>query len=104
MRKFWADGTIACRYIKNVDMLVWAPWATFTLNMYDQPNEITLVRLNNAPESLVPSTPLTVNEDVVIGWAQPNHKSIYSIVKYYVDRLVQVELLINTNLQLQKLP
>ena len=104
MRKFWADGTIACRYIKNVDMLVWAPWATFTLNMYDQPNEITLVRLNNAPESLVPSTPLTVNKDVVIGWAQPNHKSIYSIVKYYVDRLVQVELLINTNLQLQKLP
>lgn len=72
--------------------------------MYDLPNEVTLVQLNNAPESLVPSTPLTVNKDVVIGWAQPNHKSIYSIVKYYVDRLVQVELLINTNLQLQKLP
>ena len=68
MRKLWADGTIACRYIKNVDMLVWAPWATFTLNMYDQPNEVTLVRFNNAPEYLIPSTPLSVNKYLVICW------------------------------------
>lgn len=40
----------------------------------------------------------------MLGWCQPNHKSIYSVVSYYVDRMVQVDMVINTNLQLQKLP
>lgn len=104
MRKFWADGTLSCRYMKNVDTLVFAPYAGFEYDLYDFPSQVTLVNLRNAPLSMIPETPQAVGRDVVLGWAQPNHKPIQEIVRFYVDRMTQVEMVINTNLQLQKMP
>ena len=102
MRKFWSDGQIAAKPIKNTDLMVYAPWTLTTFDCYDLPETVTLVNLHNAP--FIPYEPQVVGKDVVVGWCQPNHKSIATIVDYYVSRMVQVDLVINTNLQLQKMP
>lgn len=72
--------------------------------MYDFPSKVTLVNLRGVSAKLVPPTPQVVGKDVVIGWCQPNHKPIAAIVQYYVDRMVQVDMVINTNLNLMKMP
>lgn len=104
MRKFWADGTVSCRYMRNIDTLVFTPYTGSNYDLYDFPSEVTLVNLRNAPISMVPETIQVVGRDVVLGWAQPNHKPIAEIVRFYVDRMTQVQMVINTNLQLQKMP
>ena len=102
MRKFWSDGQIAAKQIKNTDLMVYAPWTLTTFDCYDLPETVTLINLHNAP--FIPYEPQVVGKDVVVGWCQPNHKPIATIVDYYVSRMVQVDLVINTNLQLQKMP
>lgn len=85
-------------------MLVYAPYAAATYNYYDYPETLTLVNLRGAPVSIIPNEPQVVNKDVVIGWCSPSHKPIVDMVRFYVDRMVQVEMVINTNLNLQKMP
>lgn len=102
MRKFWSDGQIAAKPIKNTDLMVYAPWTLTTLDCYDLPETVTLINLHGAP--FIPYEPQVVGKDVVIGYCQPNHKPISAVVQYYVDRLVQIDMVINTNLQLQKMP
>lgn len=104
MRKLWCDGTLSCRRMSSVDMLVFTPYAGFEYDLYDFPSKVTLVNLRGAPLSMVPLEPQVVGKDVVLGWAQPNHKPIAEIVRFYVDRMVQVDMVINTNLNLQKMP
>lgn len=104
MRKLWCDGTVSCRYMKNVDTLVFAPYAGFEYDLYDFPSKVTLINLRNAPVQMIPVDPQVVGKEVVLGWAQPNHKPIADIVRFYVDRMVQVDMVINTNLNLQKMP
>ena len=104
MRKLWCDGTVSCRYMKNVDTLVFTPYAGFEYDLYDFPSKVTLINLRNAPIQMIPVDPQVVGKEVVLGWAQPNHKPIADIVRFYVNRMVQVDMVINTNLNLQKMP
>lgn len=104
MRKFWSDGTIAIRKEEKTGVLVFTPYAGFKYNLYDFPSEVNLINLRNAPLQLVPQGPQVVGKDVVLGWCQPNHKPIKLVVDYYIDRLVQVEMVIHTNLNLMKMP
>lgn len=104
MRKAWSEGFIAVRKIDNTDMLAFMPWTVHTINMYDYPATVNLVNERSVSTSLIPNTPQVVGKDVVIGWFQPSHKPIYQTVKHYVDRMVQVDMVINTNLALQNLP
>lgn len=102
MRKFWSDGTIAIR--QHAGLLVLAPWALVTINMLDFPETVNLVNLHGASTALIPNTPQIVNKDVVVGYAMPNHKPVKSIVEPYIDRLVEIDMVINTNLNLHKMP
>lgn len=104
MRKFWSDGTIAARMEPKTGVMVFTPYAGFKYNLYDFPSEVNLVNLRSAPLQLVPQGPQVVGKDVVLLWCQPNHKSVFSVVNYYIDRLTQVALTINTNLNLMKMP
>lgn len=104
MRKFWSDGTIAGRKVPSLDVMAYMPYAGMEFDMYDFPSKVTLVNLRGVSQVLVPQTPQVVGKDVVIGWCQPNHKSIETIVRYYVDRMVQIDMVINTNLNLMKMP
>lgn len=102
MKKLWGYGTIAAFKIKNLDILGYAPYAEFGWNMYDFPEEVTLVNERGVP--FIPSTPQVVNKDVVLGWIQFNQKPVKEIVEYYIDRMVQVDMVINTNIELHKMP
>lgn len=102
MRKFWANGTVAAFPIKFTDEIGFTAYAVSKYNMYDFPEVVNLVNKWQVP--FIPITPQIVNKDVVIGWAQSNHKPINLIVDYYIDRMVQVDMVINTNLQVHKMP
>lgn len=109
MRRFWAEGTCAAFKINGTEawdgsggVVGFAPWATQTWNMYDFPETVLLINQRGVP--FIPSTPQVVNKDVALGWFQRNHKPVREIVEYYIDRIVQVEMVINTNLELQKMP
>lgn len=102
MKKLWCDGTIAAFKIKNIDELGFAPYAEFEWNMYDFAEKVNLINERGVP--FIPSSVQVVNKDVVLGWIQNNHKSIKQIAEYYIDRMVQVDMVINTNIELHKMP
>lgn len=109
MRRFWAEGTCAAFKIHGTEawdgsggIVGFAPWATQTWNMYDFPETVLLINQRGVP--FIPSTVQIVNKDVALGWFQRNHKPVREIIEYYIDRMVQVDMVINTNLELQKMP
>lgn len=102
MRQLWSTGSVAAFPIKHTDNVGFAPFATVNYNMYDFPATVNLINKRNVP--VIPSGTLTVGKEVVLGWAQSNHKPISFIVDYYIQRIVQVEMVINTNLQTHKMP
>ena len=104
MRKFWSDGTIAARVVENADILAFCPYGGMEIDMYDFPSRVTLVNLRGVSQAIIPATPQVVGKDVVLGWCQPNHKPIQMIVRHYIDRMVAVDMVINTNLNLMKMP
>ena len=102
MRKFWADGTVAAFKIKNLDEIGFASWARNTIDMYGETETVYLVNQYSSP--LIPSTVQIVDKDVVLGWIQSNRKPLRMIVDWYIERIAQVDMVINTNLNLHKLP
>ena len=103
MKKLWVDGTIAAFEIPLLNgELGFAPYAEFGWNMYDFPEEVTLINERGVP--FIPMNVQQVDTDVVLGWAQFNKKPIRMIVDYYIDRMVQVDMVINTNIELHKMP
>lgn len=102
MRKFWDTGTVAAFDIKNTDEIGLCQWVANKWNMYDLPEEIQLINKWNLP--FFPKGNQVVDKDVVIGWINPNHKPIKLVVDEYADRMAQVDMVINTNLQLHKMP
>lgn len=102
MRKFWDTGTVAAFKIKNTDEIGLCQWVANKWNMYDLPEEIQLINKWNLP--FFPKGNQVVDKDVVIGWITPNHKPIKIVVDEYADRMAQVDMVINTNLQLHKMP
>lgn len=101
-KKFYGEGTLAAFKIRNTDEIGFAPYAIQSWNMYDLPVDVQFINRWNSP--LVPTGTHTVGVDAVVGWIQPNHKPIKMIVDYYIDRMVAVDMVINTNLQVHKLP
>lgn len=102
MNRFWDEGTVAAFNIKHTDELGYAQWTMASWDMYGQPETVTLINKYGSP--LVPSGIQTVDKDCVIGYIQSNRKPLKMIVNWYVERIAQVECVINTNLQLQKMP
>ena len=102
MRKFWADGTVAAFKIKNLDEIGFAGWARNTIDMYGETETVNLVNQYSSP--LIPGTVQVVDKDVVLGWIQSNRKPVRMLVDWYIERIAQVDMVINTNLNLHKLP
>lgn len=102
LRNFWALGTLAAFKIKIADEVGFTTYAATRWNMYDFPEECNLINKRNVP--FIPKGSQVVNKDVVIGWIQSNHKPVKMIVDFYVKRIAEVEMVINTNLQLSKMP
>lgn len=104
MRKFYCDGAVALWPERRTGLLLAATWAEEEVNMFDFPETVILNNERGVSKVLIPETPQVVNKDVVLVWAQPNRKPIQAIVNYYADRLTNIDMVINTNLALHKMP
>lgn len=109
MRKFWADGTIAGLKAKNTETAeapagipVFCPYAVDTYNTYDFPVMVTLINKRDVP--FIPSGLQEVNKDVVLGFAQRNHKGARWSISRLVDEVVEAEVAIRMNLEANKMP
>ena len=102
MRKFWGEGNIAGFVHKLTGEPVFTTFASSTYNTYDWPIRVQLLNPRGVP--FIPSDLQEVDVDCVIGYAQRNKKPIREIVEYYVDRIVNVDMVININLQVHKTP
>lgn len=83
-------------------LLCFVPYAAMTYNIDDFPSVITYVAKRGA--TFIPQTPKIVNKDCVIGFAHTSHQSVRAMVMYYIEKIVDVEQTIATNLFTHKLP
>lgn len=104
MTKLWDSGRIAAFKVPLLNEVAFAPVENINKwDMYHQPEQISLYVVENNP--LTPRGLQVVDKDVVIGYINPDHQSnISSVVEWYIMRISQAECVINTNLQLQKMP
>lgn len=110
MRKMWSVGTSSCAKIPFTDTpdrpegeLVFAPWVLSNrYNIYDFPVEARMI--NTRGVAFIPSKSLKVDEEIVLGWIQPNHKSVYSSIEAKVKELVDIEMTMRTNMKASKTP
>ena len=116
LSQLWEKGTIACFILEGskptsllIDdkkegngELVLCPYATRYYNIYNFPVEVQLIKLRGV--DFIPQTPQKVNKDVVLGWGHSSHMPIRAIVEFYIDKITEVEITINMNLQTHKLP
>lgn len=104
MRKLYKTGKIAAFKIANTELMGFAEFTESEWNMFDYATRVQLINSRNVSNKIIPATPQEVNKDVVIGYCLPNKCSIEATINYYAERIAQVEAVINTNLQLHKLP
>ena len=108
LRKMWALGRIACFRLSSETPnhpqgeIVFCPFATATLNIYDYPVQVSLIKLKNV--SFIPTSLQTVDKDVVIGFAQRNKHSVMEMVMPLIEKIVDVEMTLRTSLKSQKTP
>lgn len=112
MRSFWSDGTIAAfmakghQYFENIEdrrqFLFFAPYAGIELDPYDFPKKAQLVNKVNAP--FIPKEPLMVHKEVVLGYINNTFEPVNRYVYAKIKRIVAVDMVINTNLNLHKMP
>lgn len=118
MRRFWFDGKVAAFDILQgmkpfmgglapADMgdnslLGFAPYAAVSFNLYGYPALAQLVNLRGTP--YIPLRPQVVGKDCVLGWALHSQKPLVMIAQCYIERIVEVEMTIRTNLFAHKIP
>lgn len=109
-RKLWSDGSLACFKLEGSEGStkypngepIFTPYAPSRWNIYDFPTYLNLINVRGV--SFIPSKQMKVDKDAVIIYGQRNFKSIRSIVEWYVDRIVKVEMIINNCLNGHKTP
>ena len=110
MRQLWSVGCISAFKVKGTEgstdfpngMIVFTPFAVNGWDIYDYP--ITINLINRKGVKFIPYTPQKVDEDVVIGWAQRNHKPLWAMIETKIDQLVDCEMVIRSNLNALKMP
>ena len=120
MKKLWAVGTIACSQISSAneelaglmkmgsidmgtDKLIFTPWAFANrYNIYDFPTHARLI--NTRGVKFITNKELALDKEVVIGWAQKNHKSVFSSIEAKLNELVDVEMIKRVSRKAQNQP
>lgn len=110
LKRFWADGNIACFKLQGTEgssehpqgLLVFCPFSPDGWNIYDFPTSVHLI--NTKGVSFIPTSQMMLDKDVVIGWAQRNHKSVREFVESKIEQVVDVMMVIRCNLQSHKMP
>ena len=108
MKKFWSVGNVACSNISSGDPLlaglmasgeidmkenkiIFTPWAfAERYNIYDFPTHATLI--NTRGVKFITPRILEIDKEVVIIYAQKNHKSVFSSIEAKLIELVDIEM------------
>lgn len=120
MKKLWAVGTIACSRVKTADktlaglmddgvidmkenQIIFTPWAFDNrYNIYDFPTHVRLI--NTRGVKFITPDSLEIDKDVVIIYAQKNHKSVLSSIEAKINEIVDLEMKKRTSLKAQSQP
>ena len=108
MKKLWCEGSVACSSVKRADKelaglidagkldmgeneLIFTPWAPDKrFNIYDFPTHVRLI--NTRGVKFITEDSLKLDEEVVIIYAQKNHKSVYSSIEAKLLELIDIEM------------
>ena len=117
MKKFWSVGNVACSNVASADKLlaglmasgevdmkenqiIFTPWAFANrYNIYDFPTHATLI--NTRGVKFITPRVLEIDKEVVIIYAQKNHKSVWSSIEVKVEEIVDLEMKKRTALKAQ---
>lgn len=117
MKKFWADGSIAVSKINEADnvlaglidsgvidmkenKIIFTPWAfSNRYNIYDFPTHVRLI--NTRGVKFITPDELELDKEVVIIYAQKNHKSVFSSIEAKVEQIIDLEMKKRTALKCQ---
>lgn len=102
LRKYWYEGQVAFKTIPHTNEFYFCPFSVNSYNIYDLPASIYLINVYDVP--YIPNTPQKVNEDAVIGYANHLRLPVKALVMPLINKLVDVEMKIRTNLALSSLP
>lgn len=110
LRQMWGTGTIAAFLLAGSvgseeqpnGLVVFTPYAPNDWNIYDFPTSVTLI--NKKGVKWIPSSVQVLDKDVVIGWCQRNKKSVKEMADYYIEKIVNIEIVIDINLNAHKMP
>ena len=120
MKKLWAVGSIACSRVKTADktlaglmddgvidmkenQIIFTPWAFDNrYNIYDFPTHVRLI--NTRGVKFITPDSLEIDKDVVIIYAQKNHKSVLSSIEAKINEIVDLEMKKRTSLKAQSQP
>lgn len=118
LRKFWAIGSVGAFIVegtkttendapKSVNdypngMIAFCQFTPVIYDIYDWPIQVQLVQSRGA--TFIPKTPQVVDKDVVIGYAQRSKSSVFEMVNFYLEKIVDVEMTIRTQLLTHKVP
>lgn len=101
-RQLWINGTISGFKVNTAELVCYAPYAPSFYNNYDYPTRLNLINLHNMP--FIPRRVMKVHKDVAIGFALATHKPLKEMARYYIDRIVTIDMVMNTNLTINKIP
>lgn len=110
MREFWANGRVGAIKLKGSEgaanypngKAVFVPFAPMEYNIYRFPTMANAINLKGV--KFIPSQPLRVDDEIVLGWANVTHEPVAKMVSTIVERIVDAEMAIRMNLKAQKMP
>lgn len=111
LRELWRNGTCAtflaegAKYFEAQDraeMLFADGYDVSEFDNYLFPRRVRLLNPNNA--AFYPKGDLLVHKDIALCWINDSHLPVYREIAQDIRRIVNVEMVINTNLQLHKMP
>lgn len=103
MTRYFFEGRIGSFKIKHLEEVDFARFFPLRWDHHDFPRLVRLIR--ERPEfTFIPIEELEVNKDVVISYIQSNHRSIREMIVPIIEKIVDVQMVINTNLNIHKIP
>lgn len=105
-RKMWDLGTVAIfrkKHMEGEDAVGLAQWApTDYYDGLDMPTHAQLIQ--NRGDTTIPLEPQKIDADCSIGWCQRSHRPIRETMDLYSSKLASIDMLININEKVQKMP
>lgn len=109
LEQFWLGSGVAAFNLINPEtrtpltsLIGFQQFVEHEWNLYNYPIKCRLLNPRNSPN--VPTKDLEVNKEVVLGWSNKAHISVYQMIEPLIYALVDLKMTENTNLTLQKLP